>query len=101
MIVYHFILNLRQIEPSDNYSGEAGSQSLSLRFVGNMGQPLQSVREGEGDDNNNDDDAEEDASEFEATPAEADVFLGPNNATRSAASEGQADLGWQGVSTYA
>ncbi|KAI0825869.1 hypothetical protein BC629DRAFT_1586729 [Irpex lacteus] len=40
MIVCHFILNLRQIEPAGS-SWVSANQSHSLRFVGNMGQSLQ------------------------------------------------------------
>ncbi len=40
MIVCRFILNLRQIEPAGS-SWASGNKSVSLRFVGNLGQPLQ------------------------------------------------------------
>ncbi|KAI0769500.1 hypothetical protein BC629DRAFT_1533270 [Irpex lacteus] len=45
MIVCHFILSLRQIEPAGS-SWASGNPSRSLRFVGNMGQSLQFGEEG-------------------------------------------------------
>lgn len=52
MIVCHFILSLRQIEPT-GASWPSADQSQSLRFVGNMGQSLQfgqDTESGEGED---------------------------------------------------
>ncbi|KAI0769536.1 hypothetical protein BC629DRAFT_790149 [Irpex lacteus] len=49
IIVCRFILNLRQIEPAGS-SWASGSHSVSLRFVGNMGQSLRIAGEEEGED---------------------------------------------------
>lgn len=47
MIVCRFILGLRQIETPEN-SLVSGTQSISMRFVGNMGQSLRIGAEDEG-----------------------------------------------------
>lgn len=65
MIVCHFILNLRQIEPAGS-SWVSGNQSRSLRFVGNIGQSLQFGEEGEAGGG-------EDMPGVEVASAEADV----------------------------
>lgn len=73
MIVCHFILSLRQIEPAGR-SWASGNQSHSLRFVGNMGQSLQFGGEGA-------DKEEEDIAGVEGTVAEVNVS--PAAATRT------------------
>ncbi|KAI0769526.1 hypothetical protein BC629DRAFT_789203 [Irpex lacteus] len=70
MIVCHFILNLRQIEPTGS-SWASANQSRCLRFVGSMGQSLQFGGEGEERD-------EETVCEIDAASAEVDVSPGTN-----------------------
>lgn len=76
MIVCHFILNLRQIEPAGS-SWASANQSHSLRFVGNMGQSLQF-----GDEDANGE--EEDMPGVEGTSAEAGVSSWPEITTEAA-----------------
>ncbi|KAI0769533.1 hypothetical protein BC629DRAFT_1442216 [Irpex lacteus] len=57
MVICRFILNLRQIEPAGS-SWASGNKSISLRFVGNMGESLQFGNRDEigGDERYNDSD---------------------------------------------
>ncbi|KAI0769497.1 hypothetical protein BC629DRAFT_1595824 [Irpex lacteus] len=64
MIVCHFILSLRQVEPAGS-SWASGNQSRSIRFIGNIGQSLQFGKEGEA--------GGEDMPGVEVASAEADV----------------------------